>query len=83
MARAQTIDLSSVTITLEALYAWRTACLEAVRVLPAEITPEVIPGQEAELLGGGALRVFVRHPERKHRVIAAVVIPADHWTWRS
>jgi len=83
MPRAQEIEISSVTITLEAMIAWHRACLAAVRALPAEIATEAIPDEEAELLGNGALRVFVRHPERKHRVIAAIVVPADHWTWRS
>jgi hypothetical protein len=83
VARAQAIDLSSVTVTIEAMIAWHRACIAAVRALPAEIAAEAIPSEEAELLSGGALRVFVRHPERKHRVIAAIVVPADHWTWRS
>jgi hypothetical protein len=77
------VELDSVTVSIAALQAWREACREAASVLSGDIDRESIPDERAELLPGGGLRVFVPHPTRRHRVLAAIVVPADHWTWRS
>jgi len=43
-----------------------------------------IPDEQAELLPtSGRLRLFVPHPTQRRRVLAAIVVPPDHWTWRS
>lgn len=80
---AQPVDLESITITTEALRAWRGACRSVVRALPGEIEPEEIPNEQAEVLADGRLRVSVPHPRLRRRVLAAMVLPPEHWTWRS
>ena len=61
------IKLEEITVTCEALLAWRVACRDALELLPTS----------------GRLRLFVPHPTQRRRVLAAIVVPPDHWTWRS
>jgi len=75
------IDLAQITVTTEALLAWRVACRDALGLLPTGVD---IPDEQAELLPtSGRLRLFVPHPTQRRRVLAAIVVPPDHWTWRS
>lgn len=76
-----TINYNSVHIHPEAQVALLDAAAEAVAVLPCDVALPADPAPKVQTRADGALRVWIDHPTRRHRVLAAVVVPAGYWHW--
>lgn len=79
---AAIINYNAVDIHPEACVALLDAAAAALAVLPGDaVLPTEPPPPQAQVLSDGALRVWIEHPARRRRTLAAIVVPAGYWRW--